>query len=66
MISFKEYFYLAIFCFGVAIPINFLYEEYEDKQKSDKQKSHNDSLVIIETQLRIDLLKKELKKYKHD
>ena len=64
--SFKEYFYAAIFCFIVATPITFLYGEYEDKQKSDKQQSQNDSLTKVKTKLEIDLLKKELKKYKHD
>lgn len=61
--GFKLYLYMAIFCFVVAVPINFIYTEYKEKQKSDEQKQcHNDSLSRIETQLRIELLKKELKK----
>ena len=64
--SFKEYFYLAVFFFVLAIPITILNEEYNKQQKSYKEQSRNDSLVRVETQLRIDLLKKELKKYKHD
>jgi len=59
--SFKEYFYVAIFCFVMAIPLTFIYEEIDEKRKSDMEKRQNDSLTNIKVKLEIELLKNKLK-----
>ena len=64
--SLIERFYLFIFCCALAIPINFGLNAYQEMQKTQKEQRINDSLTKVKTKLEIDLLKKELKKYKHE